>query len=32
MARWLINPTSLGYEDEGLIPGLVHWVKHPALP
>ena len=30
MTQWLTNPTSI-YEDVGLIPGLVWWVKDTAL-
>ena len=30
MAEWVKNPTNI-HEDEGLIPGLTHWVKHPVL-
>ena len=31
VAQMLKNPTSI-HEDEGLIPGLTHWVKDPVLP
>ena len=31
MAQQVKNPTSI-YEDVDLIPGLVLWVKDPALP
>ena len=30
VTQWVKNPTSI-HEDEGLIPGLVQWVKDPVL-
>ena len=31
MAQWLTNPTR-NHEVAGSTPGLVRWVKDPALP
>ena len=30
VSQWVNNPSSM-HEDVGLIPGLAHWVKDPAL-